>query len=112
VVKIDIQIAAGLNGQVEKPMHRQQCQHVVEKRYPRSDLMPAGPIQLQFDPNLSFFCCAFYVSLSFHGGHLILSGSYLGLIQVTLAQEALKHTKQLKIKHLLTISNRIASQAH
>jgi hypothetical protein len=47
-------------------MHGKKGQHMIEKRYARVDLMLAGPVQVQFHPDLGLFGNALFFGLSFH----------------------------------------------
>jgi hypothetical protein len=47
VVLIDIQVALGIQPQIETPMPSKQLQHVIEEPYARRDLVLPSPIHIQ-----------------------------------------------------------------
>jgi hypothetical protein len=55
VMLIDMQIAIGLDGQIDQCMPREQLEHVIEKAYAGGDVRLAGAIEIQFEPDISLF---------------------------------------------------------
>jgi hypothetical protein len=52
---IDVQIAVGLDREIDQRMPREQFEHVIEKAYAGSDVRLAGAIEVQFEPNVGLF---------------------------------------------------------
>src|SRR5437763_4815402 len=63
VVLVDMQIAVGLELQIESAMMGKQLQHVVEETYAGGDLIAAASLDGQGQPNLRFLAHAVYGSL-------------------------------------------------
>jgi hypothetical protein len=55
VMLIDMQIAIGLNGQIDQGMPGEQLEHVIEKAYAGGDVCLAGAIEIQFEPDIGLF---------------------------------------------------------
>ena len=55
VVLVDIDVAFGLDGQVEEAVLGQQLQHVVEEANPGVDLSLPAAVQRPFDTDIRFF---------------------------------------------------------
>src|SRR5207253_3897792 len=54
MVFVDIDVAFGLDGQIEEPMLGQQLQHVVEEANPCVDLPLSTAVQRPFDQDIRF----------------------------------------------------------
>src|ERR1700722_10073175 len=66
VVLVDMQIALGLDGQVDPGMPRQKIEHMVEKAYPSRDRRRAGAVEIDRDLDIGLFGGPLYGCLT-HG---------------------------------------------
>ncbi len=66
VVVVDVDVALGLQIQVEQPVPREELEHVVEERYARFDGVFALAVEVYFEGDARFFCVARDFRFAFH----------------------------------------------
>jgi hypothetical protein len=64
VVMVDVQITLGFDHDVDARMPREQVEHMIEKANAGCDRCAAGPVEIDFDLDVGFFCLALYGALA------------------------------------------------
>ena len=69
VVRVDVQIALGLNAEVNQTMLAEQVEHMVEEADPGRNAVGTGPVEVQGQGHVGFVCFARYGGLAGGGRH-------------------------------------------
>ena len=79
VVMVDMQIALGLDRDVDARMPRQQIEHVIEEADAGRDLRAAGAVEIDFDLDVGFLGLALDGGFAHGESSLYLRAFYQGL---------------------------------
>ena len=97
MVRVDVQIALGLNAEVDQTMLAEQVEHMVEEADPGRNAVGTGPVEVQGQGHVGFVCLARYGGLAGGGRH------GLGPIEVgfaALLEQALEQGSNLRALRL------------